>query len=416
MAKSRSIGSIYAELTLKDKMSKGIASARKSLNSFGASMLKMTGPAVAAGIGTIGVAMAKAIQQGGDLADMMARTGAAGEGLVVMQRAFENAGLAASTVPDALQRMQKALAGTDGAAFEAIGLSASKLINMDAGQAFAQIATSIAAIENPAQRTAAAMAIFGKSGGKLLAIFNDKEAFNLATQQVGQLGKTLGENASQLDAVGDAFGALETKMVQLGATVAVAVLPHLTKLGDNLNEMDLTEAGQKIGTLTDKAIKLAESLARVAELTPAFQLGKLAENLIYDGGQLTEEDKKKAQEMAQSWAASDKNFMKSQLGAPEMMGPPSSLAPPPEMMGPPIAAMMPEVIQEIIDEVRAFQPDESWRSSPAENMVSDYQRRGLSMHTNTAEIDRTNLAKESNTILKAIHGELRNSSRRKPTW
>ena len=40
MAKARSIGGIYAELTLKDKMSKGIASARKSLNSFGSAALK----------------------------------------------------------------------------------------------------------------------------------------------------------------------------------------------------------------------------------------------------------------------------------------------------------------------------------------------------------------------------------------
>jgi len=395
-------------------MSRGIASARKSLNDFGKHAGKIAAGGAAAAFAGIAASIMKAVEAGGQLNDMMARTGAAGEGLVVMQKAFENAGLAASSVPDALQRMQKAMAGTDGRAFDAIGLSVSELINMDAAEAFEKVAEGIARIENPAMRSKAAMDIFGKSGGKLLAIFNDSEAFDLAKTQVGGLGKTLGENAAKLDAVGDAFGSLETKVLQLGASVAVGVLPTLEKLGDKLNQADFTEFGDKIGVIADKAVKLAEALGSIASITPAFQLGKLAEFIAYDGGKLTEDDIKKAKELADTLAKADKMNGKSQLPPLEMMGPPSSLANGPELYGPPISAMMPaisEALTEALPLVDQWMPPET--VAPAREMANEYQRRGLSLDPASSPTAKNE--KESVNLLKEIRDVLKDP-KRKPTW
>jgi hypothetical protein len=56
-------------------------------------------------------AMRGAIDAGGRLADQMARTGAAGEGLVVLERALMNAGMAADSTVKLLGLMQKGIAG-----------------------------------------------------------------------------------------------------------------------------------------------------------------------------------------------------------------------------------------------------------------------------------------------------------------
>lgn len=297
MARGRSIGSIYAELSVKDKMTHQLKKARKTLNEFGSSALKLGGGAVAAGIGGIGVAIAKAVDQGGELADMMARTGAAGEGLVVAQRAFENAGIAADSLPQALNKMQKSLA-TNADAFGELGLSVDSLKAADPVAAFEAIAGAISSIQDPAARTKAAMDIFGKSGGQLLAVFTDSQAFELARQQVGGLGKTLADNASQLDAVGDAFGSLETKVTQLGAGVAVGLLPKLTEWADQLNNVDLSEFGNSLGVVAGNLGNVGEMMMKVIRLTPAFQLGNLLQ-----GENITPEDKAKI--IAEQQAKSD---------------------------------------------------------------------------------------------------------------
>jgi hypothetical protein len=196
-------------LSVKDKMTVGLKRAQKSLDAFG--KRAKTGAAVggAAVFAGVTAAVKSAIDAGGELNDMMTRTGASGEGLFVMQKAFENAGIAASQVPAALNKMQKSLVGgNDG--FDKLGLSIAGLMDMDATDAFRSIAENIADVEDPSQRAAIAMEIFGKSGASLLALMNDGGAFSQAEEQVGSLGKTLAENAGRLDAVGDSLGQINT--------------------------------------------------------------------------------------------------------------------------------------------------------------------------------------------------------------
>ena len=323
MAKSRSIGSIYAELTLRDKMTVGLAKARKSLNSFAANAMKGAAVGgVAAGFAAIGVSISKAVNQGGELADMMNRTGAAGEGLVVAQRALENAGIAAGSLPVSLNKMQKALA-MNADAFGQLGLSVDQLKATDPVTAFEQIGRAIASLGDPATKTKAAMDIFGRSGGELLAVFNDSGAFDLARQQVGGLGKTLAENASQLDAVGDAFGTLETKATQFGSVLAVSLLPTMTQWVDKLNQMDLSEAGDKVGTLAGKFADLGSRIAALAKYNVFFQLGKAAEFMAYDGGNLTEKERRDTinKQRAESDLLYSSSLAQTQIGSGNLASP-----------------------------------------------------------------------------------------------
>lgn len=227
----------------------------------------------AAAFAGIAASMKTAIDAGGELNDMMAQTGAAGKGLLVMQRAFKNAGLAAGDVAPALQRMQKALAGVNeegqptNAAFKKLGLSVADLTAMDPVAAFQKISEAIAAIAMPAQRTAVAMELFGKSGGKMLSVVTDASAFSAAAEQLGTLGDVLPEIAADADFVGDAVGTLDTKMQQLGAGVLQELMPALLEVAKTINTADFVSLGQDIGRATKDAYGFAEAIAEVVKFT-----------------------------------------------------------------------------------------------------------------------------------------------------
>lgn len=269
MARSRSIGNVYAELSVKDKMTAGLNRAQKSLGKFAdkvasiGSGLVLAAPAAA--LAGLTVSMKSAIDAGGKLSDMMAQTGADGEQLFVMQRAFENAGIAGDKVPGVLNKMQKALAGVNeegervlSRVFTDLGLSVEQLRSMDPAAAFKSLSQSIAAIPDPAKRAALAMEIFGRSGGELLVVMNDGKAFENAAQQVGGLGATLAANADKLDKVSDSLELLGVKAQQVGAEVAVELLPHLESLANFLNELDL-------GGVTSQAIEFAKAMGGIAD-------------------------------------------------------------------------------------------------------------------------------------------------------
>lgn len=293
---------------LKDKAHKTAGSIKAAFGSnIGKAMFAGVAAASAAAFAGVVAAVKSAVDAGGELNDMMARTGAAGKGLVIMQRAFENAGMAASQVPQALNKMQKALAGVNeegqptNEAFAKLGLSISELLTLDPVEAFKQTAEAISSIQDPAQRTAIAMELFGKSGGEMLAVLTDPAAFSGAAEQVGSLGDTLAANAAQLDAVGDAFGALDTKVQQIGAEVAVALLPQLEALGQWLNETDFSAVGGGIGIIVEKIASLGETLSELSKYMPLMILmNKMADITV--GG---DADPEKAKKMAEEWAAND---------------------------------------------------------------------------------------------------------------
>jgi hypothetical protein len=266
MASARSIGNVYAELSVKDKMTAGLTKAQKKLDSVAKGMIKVgsiAGGAMAAGIA---VAMKSAVAAGGELADMMARTGADGEQLYILGQAFKNAGLEAAGVGDAVNKMQRNMI-ENGEAFEKLGMNVADLKKMDPAAAFRAISENIAKIADPAERTAAAMEIFGKSGAKMLAVINDPSAFSQAEGQVGDLGKTLSENAATFDAFGDAMGALGLKGTEFGAVIAGAVLPPLSTLVDLLSSVNTSGLSSEFNSTSKYLMGKA---AELWKMTPSW--------------------------------------------------------------------------------------------------------------------------------------------------
>jgi hypothetical protein len=230
-------------------------------------------------------AMKDAIDAGGRLSDQMARTGAAGEGLVVLERALKNAGIESGKTVTLLGLMQKSIAGLNeenqstGEAFASLGLNMANLRSMDPVAAFEAIGKAIAGVSDPAERTALAMRIFGRSGAEALVVFSEQDALGKARKQLGGLPSTLAASAAALDTVSDRMGNLNTGWQQLAASAAVAVLPALTEITARIESMDLTSLGQKIGGVLNAFVALAPAIKTVGIVLVGLKLSSIITDL-----------------------------------------------------------------------------------------------------------------------------------------
>lgn len=179
-------GGAFVEMFVKDgTVAKTLDKVRRQLSAFGKSVSSIGLSSI--GLGTaIGAPLAASVASfaasGAAVDDMANRTGigsdalqelsyAAGQsatdmdslekGLLKMQRTMVEAGEGSQTARDALAKL---------------GLSAADLSGLTGDMQFERIAEQIASIKDPAQRTAAAIAIFGKSGAQLLPLMNEGSA------------------------------------------------------------------------------------------------------------------------------------------------------------------------------------------------------------------------------------------------
>lgn len=233
--------------------------------------LAAIGVAAAAGL-ALGVK--QAIDFGGALFDLSQRTGIAVKELVILQQAFKDSGISADQVGPVINRMQKAIAGVneDGEPtnkmFEKLGINLDQLKKLNPADQFKQIQKAIGNLASPAEKTAAAIALFGKSAGELVTLFRDGKVFENAAQVIGGQADILAANAEKFDKVSDGFKNIGTKLTGFFVGVASEVIPSLLQATDALNATDLSEIGKKFGKSIQSGINI---------LTNAFKEGKLGE-------------------------------------------------------------------------------------------------------------------------------------------
>lgn len=150
--------------------------------------------------------VSRTVDTGGNLADLSAKTGVAAEGLQTLEYAGDRAGVGLDTITDAIGKMQQGLVNTP-EKFDAVGLSARELINMEPDAAFQRIAERLAEVENPAQRAALAVELLGKGGKAILPMVGDMAELR---DRAKELGYTLAESTvAAADKLGDTFGDLQ---------------------------------------------------------------------------------------------------------------------------------------------------------------------------------------------------------------
>ena len=284
----------------------GLAERVPVLGSLMRSLNGAIGPAsmAAAGIGAVAAAatglaavfmrgVKHAAEMGDELGDLSARTGAPIKDLVVLRQALDNAGAGAASAGPMINLLQRSLAGVneDGEPtakiFDQLHLSIDSLKSQSPVDALKSIATALQGIANPAERTAAAMKMFGRSGGEMLAILLDPQAFATAEKQTGRLGQIMQDNAEKFGRFSDAMNASGNKSMQFFASAAAELAPTLEQIGNALDGVDLSGMGAGAGRLAGGLVQITREAAAawaklkpIMEWSPGYQIGAIGQRLL----------------------------------------------------------------------------------------------------------------------------------------
>lgn len=243
-------GAAFIELSVKDsKLIKGLQGALARLKAFGANLqnigasirnagLRMT--AIGAGLVTPLLASAKGFAEMGDQLDKMSqRTGVSVEALSELGHAATLSGASLEDVETGIRHMQRSIANAIGGSKEAaealasLGLTAEQLQTLSPDQQFEVIGQRLTAIQDPAQRAAAAMEVFGRSGTNLLPMMGDLAALRAEARRLGLVMST--EDAKAAATLNDAMDRMWATIRRLVVTIGSALAPLLTEWSEKLS-------------------------------------------------------------------------------------------------------------------------------------------------------------------------------------
>jgi hypothetical protein len=234
-----------------NKMQKSLASFQGGMDGFGKKLLGL-----AAGFVSVQQSVAafnNALAMGGRLDDLSKTTGASAGELLLLEKAFSLAGSSADAVGPTIARLSRFMveASNGGAAqietMNKLGLSYSQLKDLTPTEQMRLLAKSIMALPTPAERTAAAMDIFGRSGSTLIPLFaNFSGELDKAQGYLGSLPGLLDESAGAMADMEDDLGALGDKFNQFVAGL-VAGAAGADNFASALAKIDTAGIGAGLG-------------------------------------------------------------------------------------------------------------------------------------------------------------------------
>lgn len=210
-----------------------------------------------------------AMEAGGDLADMADQTGVAIDKLMVLQGAFEQAGMSATDVQPVIAKLQKSITeaatGNDEAAakFRTMGLAIADIKGLTADEQLAKVGDAISKIENPAQRAALSMDVFGKKGSKMLSLFSIG-GLDDVQKNIGNQATLMAENAGVFGRATDVLNTAGKKIQGFFVGMASQIMPPLMGVVESLNKLDLSKIGQDLGDAIATWIVYFQNFDKVA--------------------------------------------------------------------------------------------------------------------------------------------------------
>jgi len=243
-----------------NRMQKSLAGFQGAITGFAAKAALLVGGFVAAR-SAVG-AFQKAIDVGGQLNDLSARTGETAGNLLVLQRAFQNVGLGAEAVGGTVNRMQRAIAEAasgskeQAASFQQLGLNFNELKNKTPMEQLQMVAQALERVSNDSDRTKLAMALLGRSGGELIPLF---KAMGLqldeARGQLGSLPGLMDTMVPAFDKIGDNFNAIGEKGMEFAAGLLERLAPALVDVTTKMANIDAAGFGRALSVYVEKTLQ-----------------------------------------------------------------------------------------------------------------------------------------------------------------
>ena len=154
------------------------------------------------------------------------------------------------------------------AAFSGIGLSVQQLEGLSPAERFRAIADSISALPSAAERSRAAIQVFGKAGAELLPMFEGGAgAITAATEEAAKFGLALtNEQANSVDSMGDAFAKAQMAVEGIVGQVVAYLAPAIQGVTDTFLNLIGGIGGANIGQFIGEGIMMgAQFLASIAD-------------------------------------------------------------------------------------------------------------------------------------------------------
>jgi hypothetical protein len=239
--------------------------------------------AVALGLESLKEAAESVIRLGAQLEQLHQRTGGAITDLVALQRMLKETGGSADDVGGFLQKMQKNIvdaAEKGGAAarvFAQMGISVKDLASENVTDQFKTLGAAIGSIENPAKRTQAVLAVFGKGAGGLVGLFGDPAKLAEIVQYEQRFGEVMSRNASLFEETEIALQRLGEQGKRFMTGILDQIAPLFEEMVQQIKAIDLTEIGQRFGAFVTVIVqawrdgKLPEMIGLLIEA--GFELG-----------------------------------------------------------------------------------------------------------------------------------------------
>jgi hypothetical protein len=212
--------------------------------------------------------VANAVDQTNDMAE---RLGFGVEALQSLQMAAKLSGVEDAT--GALQKMTvaigKAVESGETDAFDRLGLSLQNIQAMSPEEQFRAIQSAIAALPTPAERAAAAVSLFGRSGVELLPLMSKN--LTEVEQRMKRLGAVIGDDQVEgigamndaLDAVKMTFDGIVGTVVGNLAPIVESITQEFLSFVEAFDGVTGTGGGGIAGAITEAMLDIADYLAGV---------------------------------------------------------------------------------------------------------------------------------------------------------
>jgi hypothetical protein len=195
----------------------------------------------------------QALDMGGRLSDLSARTGETAGNLLLLERAFDNSGVGADKVGSSINKLQKFMSDANNGTtknievLDQLGISYSTLAQLTPTEQMGLLAEKINGISSPTERAATAMKIFGKSGGELLPLLqNFSGEIGNAKDELGSMTGIMDAKSGVFDTVSDKITIIKGKFIEFAAGILDKVTPALELFTTILSRIDAAALGQKL--------------------------------------------------------------------------------------------------------------------------------------------------------------------------
>ena len=241
--------------------------ASKASASVAGHFAKMAGAVLAVGAAFVGVRAAAqsfsaAIALGGQLNDLSARTGESAGNLLILRRAFENAGAGADSVGTTINRLQRAIveAGQgskeQAEAFAKLGLNIEQLKNQTPTEQLQSVAQALSRVSTDSDRTALAMQLLGRSGGELIPLLRAMGVeLDVAKAQLGSTPDVMNKVSQAFDTIGDNFGAIGEKSNEFAAGLLEKLAPALAEITTKIANIDAAGFGRALSEYIEETMR-----------------------------------------------------------------------------------------------------------------------------------------------------------------